>query len=311
MAFTDFDGDGRLDVVQAQGEVGDESNWLFYGEEIPTDVHPPQITALLPVWEGDTLQRIGVKVHDGLSGTRSMNQVQLTVQNEAGETIADIPVFWSGGYIYQMDVTNGESAPFSVCAADPSGNTTCSAIEEEELPIEEEPDTTDSDAVESDTVESESDGYGDESDGVNEGDGSLEEETEEPAEDDTSGSNSSDSTAETSSDSERSGEAAQDGGEKSEEDGENASVETGVDGSQEDGAEESPHSSKPAVGAQVAVRPPSRIQTASHGCCYFLLFATRSPEGSGLRRVAHEMRRATPFLPIPLFDGFAWRASRG
>ena len=75
--------------------------------------------------------------------------------------------------------------------ADPSGNTTCSAIEEEELPIEEEPDTTDSDAGESDTVESESDGYGDESDGVNEGDGSLEEETEEPAEDDTSGSNSS------------------------------------------------------------------------------------------------------------------------
>ena len=38
-------------MVQAQGEVGDESNWLFYGEEIPTDVHPPQITALLPVWE--------------------------------------------------------------------------------------------------------------------------------------------------------------------------------------------------------------------------------------------------------------------
>ena len=35
VAFTDFDGDGRLDVVQAQGEVGDESNWLFYGRRFP------------------------------------------------------------------------------------------------------------------------------------------------------------------------------------------------------------------------------------------------------------------------------------
>ena len=251
-----------------------------------------------------------MKVHDGLSGTRSMNQVQLTVQNEAGETIADIPVFWSGGYIYQMDVTNGESAPFSVCAADPSGNTTCSAIEEEELPIEEEPDTTDSDAVESDTVESESDGYGDESDGVNEGDGSLEEETEEPAEDDTSGQ-----TPATARPRPR---PIQNAPVKRLKTVEKKVRRTAKMPPSKPGwmavrrtVPRSPHSSKPAVGAQVAVRPPSRIQTASHGCWYFLLFATRSPEGSGLRRVAHEMRRATPFLPIPLFDGFAWRASRG
>ena len=138
VAFTDFNGDGKLDLVQAQGEVGDETNWLYYGEEVPVDGFPPIVSHIEPVFDGENLTEIRVKAHDGLSGTRSTNQVQLTVETADSDVIDEVNVFWSGGYIYRISNFPAGVSPSAVCGVDPNGNKACFAVTQTTPPDERE-----------------------------------------------------------------------------------------------------------------------------------------------------------------------------
>ena len=95
---------------------------------MPVDGTPPTVTHIEPVFDGENLTEIRVKAHDGISGTRSMNQVQLTAETVDNDVIDGITVFWSGGYIYRISNFPAGVNPSAVCGIDPNGNKACFAV---------------------------------------------------------------------------------------------------------------------------------------------------------------------------------------
>ncbi|NND01153.1 MAG: VCBS repeat-containing protein [Acidimicrobiia bacterium] len=115
MAVADLNGDGRMDLVQSQGEVGDMTNRVFLGALVEPDTAPPVIGQPLVV--GDALV---VRVHDNKSPLMPYDFTSVVVVGEAGET----PLAWYGGYLWRAaGLTPGT---YSVCAVDWAGNESCS-----------------------------------------------------------------------------------------------------------------------------------------------------------------------------------------
>ena len=67
IALADLNGDNKLDWVQGQGEVGNESNHIYWGDDIPADTAPPHIPLIqTPTWnEEEGAWSFMARIHDG------------------------------------------------------------------------------------------------------------------------------------------------------------------------------------------------------------------------------------------------------
>jgi hypothetical protein len=127
LALGDLDGDGRMDVVQAQGEVKDaERERIFMGRGLAPDTSPPVIGPVTRAPSaGGTAVR--VRVHDRKSPTlptewRSV-EVRWTSPGGAGAT----PLVWYGEYLWRA-VVPAKADGLKVCAVDAAGNETCLGV---------------------------------------------------------------------------------------------------------------------------------------------------------------------------------------
>jgi hypothetical protein len=126
LAVADLDGDGRLDVVQGQGEnpkATDER--VFAGRGLARDTAPPSIS-LVATRDG-TPRIVRARVHDRKSPSLPFEWKRVVVELTTPQGAREIPMQWYGEYLWRAawpgDVP--ASTPFQVCATDAAGNSAC------------------------------------------------------------------------------------------------------------------------------------------------------------------------------------------
>ena len=130
IALGDLDGDGRMDVVQAQGEHPTAvQERVFLGTGLNLDTAPPSIsivTTLQPKDRPDVTVR--ARVHDRKSPLLATELRDVYVEWETGGKTNKVPMRWYGEYLWrvQMPPAFTLGTLFRVCATDAAGNNACS-----------------------------------------------------------------------------------------------------------------------------------------------------------------------------------------
>lgn len=115
VAMADFNNDGRIDLVQAQGEGTDPEKLQLASDMIAIDTVAPEFGHIMAM-NG----KVYARVHDNFSPYRPHDWQRVWVETNGSETT----MTWYGEYLWVATVTPG--ATMRVCAKDRRGNTACS-----------------------------------------------------------------------------------------------------------------------------------------------------------------------------------------
>ena len=114
IAVSDLNGDDKLDVVQAQGEVASDER-VYLGDAIEPDTAPPVISGVV-----DLNGWIHARVHDNKSPTAPQDWQQVFVTGQGSE----VEMQWYGEYLWRAQIP--AAGEYQVCAIDTAGNESCS-----------------------------------------------------------------------------------------------------------------------------------------------------------------------------------------
>ena len=126
IALGDLDGDGRMDVVQAQGEHPKAvQEKIYLGTGLKPDTAPPSITMVSSIAGGRTIVR--ARVHDRKSPTLPTEWKYVFVEWTSDKGAQTTPMRWIGEYLWSAEMPAGFTAGMSyrVCATDAAGNSAC------------------------------------------------------------------------------------------------------------------------------------------------------------------------------------------
>jgi hypothetical protein len=124
IAVADLDGDGRLDVVQGQGEhEAAVSEKVYLGAGLPSDTARP---AVAMVGEAAEPLQIQARVHDFKTPNRPEDWREVVVEYETVRGESKVPMTWYGENFFRGRLPERPSS-YRVCATDRAGNQSCSA----------------------------------------------------------------------------------------------------------------------------------------------------------------------------------------
>lgn len=137
MALGDLDGDGRMDVVQSQGEHPTAvQERIFLGEGLEPDTAPPLIAlvrvesrAESPAQGTDGSLLVRARIHDGKSPTLPTEWQRVEVLFEVMGAPTSTSMSWYGEYLWRAEVPR-EAERLEICAADAMGNTACMRVDQ-------------------------------------------------------------------------------------------------------------------------------------------------------------------------------------
>jgi hypothetical protein len=125
IAVADLDGDGRLDVVQSQGEVAFPEKVQLATSAIAIDTVPPVVSSL------ETISRAGgvvrARVHDHQSPSHAFDWQRVWIAYTDGTGDHEVDMKWYGEYLWSATLPAG-LAHYQACAKDRQGNMGCSAV---------------------------------------------------------------------------------------------------------------------------------------------------------------------------------------
>ncbi len=136
LTVADLNRDGKIDVIQAQGETVDKieegafEDKVYLGTNIPVDTAPPVIS-LVEEFEnintGDSL-RIRARIHDNKSPTLPFEWQSAVLQWTRDNETHNIPMEWYGEYLWRAEIipVSSGTLTYRICATDANGNETCS-----------------------------------------------------------------------------------------------------------------------------------------------------------------------------------------
>lgn len=129
MALADLDGDGRMDVVQGQGEHPKAvSERIHAGRGLPRDSRPPVITQVRAAAAGPA-RVVRARVHDRKSPSLATEWRRVVVEWTTPSGRREAPMRWYGEYLWAAawpaDLPTGTE--FRVCATDAAGNSACAS----------------------------------------------------------------------------------------------------------------------------------------------------------------------------------------
>ena len=126
IALADLNADGRMDVVQAQGEnpkATDER--VFSGTGLPRDTRAPSVTLVTASHAPTPIIR--ARVHDYKSPSLAFEWKRVVAEITTSQGVREVPMHWYGEYLWRAawpaDIPL--TAKFAVCATDANGNTAC------------------------------------------------------------------------------------------------------------------------------------------------------------------------------------------
>jgi len=125
MAVADLNGDGRLDVVDAQGEnpAATEERVYLATDRVALDTAGPVIRADMVAGDGGAVS-VYARITDGIS-PYSPNQFE-RIELRWAEAAAPVQLEWYGEYLFRgISAAPGGAAGLEVCAVDRAGNETC------------------------------------------------------------------------------------------------------------------------------------------------------------------------------------------
>jgi FG-GAP-like repeat len=126
IALADLDGDGRMDVIQAQGEHPTAvQERVFFGSGLAPDTAPPVVSAPSIVEVTGAGPRVRARVHDRKSPVLGTEFKQVMVEFKTATGVQTVAMRWYGEYLWSADVPAGASV-IRVCATDAAGLQTCS-----------------------------------------------------------------------------------------------------------------------------------------------------------------------------------------
>jgi hypothetical protein len=130
LALGDLDGDGRMDVVQAQGEhktAVDER--VFSGRGMASDTAAPSVTMVGVREAGAGKPIVHARVHDRKSPSLATEWKRVIVEWTTTAGRREVPMRWYGEYLWRAEWPAGvdRAAPYRVCATDATGNAACGA----------------------------------------------------------------------------------------------------------------------------------------------------------------------------------------
>ncbi|MDH3271436.1 MAG: VCBS repeat-containing protein [Gemmatimonadota bacterium] len=126
MAIGDVDGDGRIDVVQSQGEHPTAiQERIFSGRGLASDTRAPVITLVtITPQAGERLVR--ARVHDRKSPTLPTEWRSVEVRYRLMDATISGQMSWYGEYLWRAAIP-ADAHDVEVCATDASGNAACSS----------------------------------------------------------------------------------------------------------------------------------------------------------------------------------------
>jgi len=130
LALGDLDGDGRMDVVQAQGEHPTAiQEKVHFGRGLAQDTAPPSITMVSATRkEGpDAGLIVRARVHDRKSPSLVTEWKSVIVEWTAEGGVQSAPLRWYGEYLWRAELPASakEGSALRVCATDAASNSTC------------------------------------------------------------------------------------------------------------------------------------------------------------------------------------------
>ena len=127
LALGDLDGDGRMDVVQGQGEVkGAERERIYLGRGLAPDVAPPVVGPVAQAPSG-TGVLVRARVHDRKGPTLPTEWRSVEVRWSSPDGAGATPLVWYGEYLWRAEVP-AKARGLRVCAVDAAGNESCRAV---------------------------------------------------------------------------------------------------------------------------------------------------------------------------------------
>jgi hypothetical protein len=123
IAVADLDGDGRLDVVQGQGEHPTAaSERIYLGVSLPVDETPPLVRLLAGA---PNPLEIRARVHDFKTPNRPEDWREVVVAYETERGPSTTGMTWYGENLFRARLPDRPSS-YRVCATDRAGNESCS-----------------------------------------------------------------------------------------------------------------------------------------------------------------------------------------
>lgn len=124
MAIGDLDGDGRIDVVQAQGEHPTAVHERIHlGTGLAPDTAPPVVT-LVRVTPQDGELLVRARIHDRKSPTLPTEWERVEVLYGVMDAPRTAAMTWYGEYLWRAELPP-EAEAIQVCATDRAGNRAC------------------------------------------------------------------------------------------------------------------------------------------------------------------------------------------